>query len=247
MKLFIGTSGYSYKDWRDVFYPRKLAQKEWLKFYSQNFNSVEINATFYRGFDKKVFEKWANETGSQFKFSIKGPRIITHYKKLKNIDKELKFFLESLKGLKNKLGIVLWQFPGNFNLNKQSEEKLKIFLKNLPKTQKHVFEFRNESWFDESIYSLLNKGKAGFVINHSKSFPFQEITTGNVAYIRFHGPGSLYSSRYSSGQLSLWAKKISKYLQKTETYCYFNNDFGGYAVKNAQELKNMIFFLTKKK
>ncbi len=238
--LYMGTSGFNYKDWREIFYPKGLAQKKWLAFYAQHYNSVEINATFYRYFPRSVFARWHAETQADFRFVLKGPRVITHVKRLHQVNEELDRFFDSIQGLSNKLCAVLWQFPSSF---KYSEETLRIFsefLQRLPKMTTQVVEFRHASWFREEIYALLNGQNAGFVIDDSSRFPAAEVVTGKVAYIRLHGPAQLYASSYTTEELQDWAKKIHEWLDRYTVHCYFNNDFGGRAIRNSIELRNFI-------
>lgn len=259
-KVFIGTSGYNYDYWKGVFYPEDISKKEWLSFYAKHFDTVEINATFYGNFKKSVFEKWGREVSKNFSFCLKGPRFITHVKRLKNVDDSLKVFLGNASGLGSKLKIILWQFPKSFKFSDENLERLEKFLSTLknyspPRSRfttprrwpngllrgerlRHAIEFRDDSWFN--IFDFLNKNKSGFVINDSSFFPKKEISTAGFTYIRFHGPGSLYSSNYSYGELKVWAQKIKKFQKLGEVYCYFNNDVGGFAIKNAQQLKEIL-------
>lgn len=238
-KIYIGTSGYNYHHWKNVFYPVGTPQREWLLYYSQHFNSIEINATFYRDFEAKVFAKWYATTDNNFSFAIKGPRLITHLKRLVNVEDNLKNFINHALHLQKKLSCVLWQYPASFVNSANNFHKLKNFLLILPSDAKNVFEFRHESWFSGKVYDLLNKYNAGLVINNSLYFPQQEIITGNLVYIRFHGPQELYASEYRVKELENWANKILIWQKKYDIFCYFNNDMGGYAVKNALELKKL--------
>lgn len=247
----IGTSGYSYNHWIEIFYPKDLPQTKWLSFYTKNFDSVELNVTFYHLPDKKVFENWYKNTPKDFTFAVKGSRFITHVKKLNDIEKPLKLFLSKTKFLKEKLGVTLWQFPANLHLATSDKrqgikiERLKKFLK-LLKTQtqnsdlRHAFEFRNKTWFCQEIYDLLKKYNCALVISDSLHFPYKEEITADFIYIRFHGGKALYSSEYKEEDLKNWALKIKKWgKQKKDVYCYFNNDAYGYATKNAKTLNKL--------
>ncbi|HLU09409.1 MAG TPA: DUF72 domain-containing protein [Oceanobacillus sp.] len=237
--LYIGTSGYVYKDWRGIFYPKGVAQKNWLPFYAQHYDTVEINATFYRHFPRSVFERWHEITPAEFRFTLKGPRRITHEKKLNEIDDDLQQFVESAAGLQEKLSLMLWQFPASTHADGMTE-RLEQFLALLPKGIRQVIELRHTSWFNDDIYALLNRHHAGFVINDSSRFPAREVVTGDFAYVRFHGPGRLYASSYSRKQLQEWAEKIERWLTDYDVYVYFNNDYGGRALRNADELKGLL-------
>ncbi len=238
-QLYIGTSGYTYKDWRGVFYPKGVAQKNWLAFYADHYNAVEINATFYRTFPKHVFAHWNDLTPEPFRFVLKAPRLITHEKALVDVRSELEEFTSNAQALGNKLAALLWQFPANAKKDALSEPLAK-FLPLLPGSIRQVFEFRHVSWFSDAIYDLLNQHHAGIVINDSPRFPKREITTDHVMYVRFHGPGKLYSSSYSDVQLDNWAQKIARHIDKDDVYLFFNNTAGGKAIKNADTLRQLL-------
>lgn len=238
-KLFIGTSGYNYRHWKEVFYPKEIPQKKWMEYYSSLFNTVEINATFYGNFKKEVFEDWRGKTPSDFYFAIKGPRYITHVKRLKDVSESVEMFFNNASGLGNKLSVVLWQFPKNFKNNEDNFERLKEFLEVLP-DERHAFEFRDGSWFSKDVFSLLSCLNCQIVVNSSGVFPEGSDVSSNFHYIRFHGPSSLYSSNYSYEQLWQWSVKIKKILKSSDVYCYFNNDANAYAIDNAKELKKLV-------
>jgi uncharacterized protein YecE (DUF72 family) len=238
---FIGTSGYTYNDWKEIFYPKGLSQKKWLAYYARHYNTVEINATFYRYFAPTVFARWRDETPDDFRFTLKGPRDITHTKRLKDIDTELNRFLDSIQDLHSKLSLLLWQFPPSFKYDADdSKEKFTQFIGQLPQNIKHVVEFRHKSWFNDNLYSLLNTHKVGFVMNDSSRFQAAEKVTGDFAYIRFHGPTRLYASLYTMDELQTWAEKIRGWLNQHDVYIYFNNDYGGRAIQNSVELRELI-------
>jgi uncharacterized protein YecE (DUF72 family) len=239
-KVWIGTSGFNYKHWKGIFYPEDLSEKNWLPFYSEQFKTVEINATFYGHFRKPVFEKWADETPEDFVFTLKGPRYITHVMRLLEPKGNLEYFFKETVGLGDKFRLTLWQFASRFKLNEENFERFEKFLDLLPKNVDHAFEFRDKSWFEEKVFDLMNSKGAGFVVNDSGRFPSHEVITGKVAYIRFHGPTKLYASNYSDEQLSEWAKAIKEYKKNHEVYCYFNNDVGGFAIENARQLESLV-------
>lgn len=237
--LYVGTSGYTYKDWRGIFYPKGVPQREWLSFYAQHFDTVEINATFYRPFPRSVYEQWHTRTPDHFRFTLKGPRLITHEKKLHAVEDDLRQFVEHAAGLGDKLALMLWQFAPQTKADGQLE-RLKAFLPLLPQRVKQVFEFRHTSWFNNEVYDLLNQYDAGFVINDSSRFPAREVITGSLMYVRFHGPQQLYASLYSPEQMQAWAAKIRPQLASHDVYAYFNNDYDGRAIQNARELRAFV-------
>ena len=233
-KLYIGTSGWCYNNWVGNFYPRDLNKNKWLKYYSKYFNTVEINSSFYHLTRKETFDNWALQTPDNFVFVVKASRYITHIKKLVDCSEPFKKLLDSALGLGNKLGLFLFQLPPNL---KKNIIKLEDFFKIILKNYRYVFEFRNESWFCDEVYNLLNEFGAGIVISSSPSFPYHEIITGNLCYIRMHGSEQLYSSSYSEKELQKLSALIRKNLKKNiNTYVYFNNDAFGYAIENARKL-----------
>ena len=239
-RVLIGTSGYSYDHWRGRFYPQGLSKRNWLSFYARQFETVEINASFYRNFRREVFAKWRQETGDTFAFAIKGSRRITHMKRLQSVQEDLKAFFAAASGLEEKLAVVLWQFPGSFKFNPQTVARLRDFLALLPTEIRAACEFRDSSWFAAEVYDLLREYRTGWVINDSSQFPSQEMVTGDPVYVRFHGPGALYASAYSIDELNAWAARIIQYHRRHEVCCYFNNDVNGYAVENALQLRGLL-------
>jgi uncharacterized protein YecE (DUF72 family) len=239
-QLFVGTSGYNYKDWKGKFYPENLSQKQWLAYYAERFETVEINATFYGSFKRMTFENWASQTPENFAFTLKGTRFLTHIKRLKDPKEPIERFFTEAEGLGKKFNCCLWQFPKNFKLKAEEFGRVENFLKLLPKDIKQVFEFRDDSWFNEEVFVLLNNYHAGFVMNDSSVYPEIEKVTDSIVYIRFHGPGALYASSYSDKQLKEWAERIRGYLKKFDVYCYFNNDYGARAIADAEKLKSFV-------
>ncbi|MEW6407431.1 MAG: DUF72 domain-containing protein [Patescibacteria group bacterium] len=256
--IWIGTSGYNYDHWQSVFYPENLAQKKWLEFYTKHFKTVELNVTFYRLPQESAFHGWHCRTPKDFLFVCKGSRFISHIKKLRGVKQAVDLFFARAKLLKEKLKVVLWQFPPNFKLKQKTKdqkskiqiknkkiEKLKMFENFLRLLKKYkirqAFEFRDESWFCEEIFYLLKKYNYALVLADSPRYPLAEKITADFVYVRFHGSKALFSSNYTKSELQNWAKKIKKWQkQKLDIYCYFNNDAQGYAVKNAKELARIL-------
>lgn len=239
MKLYIGTSGWQYYHWKKKFYPENLASKDFLKFYSQHFSTVEINTSFYHLTKRTTFEKWKSEVNKNFIFAVKLYRLFTHIRKLK-IKKEdiaiLKNFLENASALKNNLGPILIQLPPSF----KDEKLLKEFIKKFKKIAKIIFkklplialEIRNKNLLKKEIYDSLKKEKIIFVISDSPRWPTEIVKTTNQVYIRFHGKPHLFASKYPEEELKNYAQKI-KSLKPKVLYAYFNNDFEGHAVEDA--------------
>jgi len=243
-KLFIGTSGFSYSHWeKGVFYPKGLPKQKQLEYYARYFNTVEMNYPFYRLPSSKSFSKWKEKVPEGFVFSVKVSRYITHIKYLHQVKTTWKKFLKRAQHLGSKLGPFLFQLPPN---RKKDLDRLNEFIDMVEKTDKKhrfVLEFRHESWFSEDVYQKLKKHRnISLCLASSPKWPFREIVTGNFVYIRMHGGETLYSSNYSNEELKKWADKIKKWQTKgLDIYIYFNNDALGYAVKNAQTLKSMIW------
>ncbi|MBE0447922.1 MAG: DUF72 domain-containing protein [Actinobacteria bacterium] len=236
--LYIGTSGWSYKHWRGLFYPAELSQSKWLEFYARTFATVEINSSFYRLPKRETFELWRERTPQEFIFAVKASRYITHVKKLKGAEEALEKFLRNANGLGEKLGPILFQFPANWRANL---ERLDGFIKILPPNYRYAFEFRHESWFSEDTYTLLRGGNAALCIADSPQWPISYEITSPFTFIRLHGGQILYASEYSDVELSRWAEIIAGFLsRRLDVFVYFNNDAFGYAVKNAQYLKRLL-------
>jgi len=236
-RLFIGTSGWNYPHWSEgVFYPPGLSQNKWLQYYTDFFNSVELNVTFYRLVQKKTFQNWHKRTPTDFYFVAKGSRFITHIKKLKAVKEPLSLFIESAINLKEKLAAILWQLPPSL---KKDLKRLETFLKLLKKTKiRQVFEFRNESWFDKETYALLKEYNTSLCIAHSNRFPCVKEVTADFLYLRFHGGESLYSSNYPDKELKEWADFVKG--TKKDIFVFFNNDAYGYAVKDALRFRELL-------
>jgi uncharacterized protein YecE (DUF72 family) len=240
-KILVGTSGYVYPHWKNIFYPKGIPQRSWLQFYAQHFSSVELNVTFYRLPSKKTFQDWYKKTPKEFKFVIKGSRFITHIKKLRDCKKPLQLFFEHAQGLKNKLLCVLWQLPPS---SKYDYKKLSEFIKLLTQYAPSVwqsFEFRHSSWFNQSTYDALKENDINLCIADSASFPCYPVLTNNLLYLRFHGGKTLYDSEYSLEELDHWAQRVIPLSRKIKLLlAFFNNDAHGFAIKNAQQFNTML-------
>jgi uncharacterized protein YecE (DUF72 family) len=241
MKIFIGCSGYSYDDWKGDFYPDDMHQDEWLSFYAEKFNTVEINNSFYKFPENESIEKWLSQTPANFRFSIKGHRFFTHLKKF-NVDdsfkEKLNNFQSSLEPLKEKAGCVLWQLPGNLHKN---IPKLVAFCQELDNDFTHVLEFRHPSWFDEDVYEFMKKNNIAFcILSAPGNLPEDLIVTHKTAYVRFHGKKEWYDYLYSEKELKEWKKRLNGLKNIEQLFVYFNNDKHGNAVKNAITLKKLL-------
>jgi uncharacterized protein YecE (DUF72 family) len=242
--IYIGTSGYNYPHWwNGIFYPSDLPQKKWLEFYAEHFNTVELNVSFYRLPKKEVFQGWYKRTPKKFVFAVKGSRFITHVRRLKDCREPLSLFFYHASPLKEKLGAVLWQLPPRFKFQKERLEEFCVLVSTLPRSKlhRHAFEFRDESWFCNEAFAILEDFHFALCMAHGSGLPSIERTTSDFIYLRFHGGEVLYGSDYSDKELKQWAENIQNWRKKGKTaFVYFNNDAYGFAVKNALTLKKWM-------
>lgn len=237
--LFIGTSGFSYKDWIENFYPLDLASNQWLEYYSRNFKTLELNSPFYRLPSEKTFLNWKKRTPKDFLFSLKANQRITHLKRI-NIDSQIwRWFWERASLLGEKLGVILFQLPPQF---KKDAQRLEVFLKNCRVKVPFAFEFRHQSWFDEGIFKMLKTFNSALVFHDAQKWPRPpEKITSDFVYLRFHGVEVAYNYCYLKKELEQWAKKIKKWLKSGfKVFAFFNNDVDCFAVKNARELLELV-------
>ena len=234
----IGTSGWYYDHWRGPFYPQDLSQEDFLPYYAEHFQTVEINNTFYQLPDEHTLLTWRDSVPQGFTFSVKASRYITHMKKLKDPEQSLTNFLERIDVLRDKLGPILFQLPPHWNANLQ---RLESFLKALPANHSCTFEFRDPSWFQSGVYELLREFNAAFCIYDFDRHLSPKEITADFIYVRLHGPDGAYQGEYQTEQLAGWAGAFSTWAsQGKEIYCYFDNDQGGYAPRNASQLQSML-------
>lgn len=215
-RILVGTSGFAYKEWKGSFYPEKLPAKKYLSYYAEHFHTTEINNTFYRMPTPKLCEGWYAEVPDDFSFTLKLTQRITHFKRLKNVDDEMNYFLDCAANLKEKLGPILVQLPPNF---KKDLEVLESFLEKFAKQAKLAFEFRHESWFDDELLKLLRKHKTAFGIvekEEGESGVMLREVTGSFAYMR------LRKGDYSKDEMLDWARWIKG--QPVPVYCYLKHD-----------------------
>ena len=240
VEFLIGTSGWSYEHWVNVFYPQDLKPNEWLSFYSKHFNTVEINMTFYRIPFDNMIKGWINKTPENFIFSIKAPRFITHKKRLNDIEEPMQKLYTMAEKFRNKVQCILFQFPPSFHNTPENIQKIEKLLKLINPDYKHAFEFRHSSWWQNEFCLLINK-KAGFCTVNGLNMPEDLMVTADFLYVRFHG--ERYNTMYSDEFLSKFALQIKKTVQEygiKKVFVYFNNDFSGFAVKNALFLKKLL-------
>ena len=208
-----------------------------LAHYVQNFDTVELNNTFYHLPKTPSLEAWRDSTPENFCFAVKGSRFLTHMKKLKDPEQGLGRFFEAVTVLGPKLGPVLFQLPPNWTLD---QDRFRMFLSCLPRGLHYAFEFRNPTWNVTPVYDLLTRYNMAYCIFHLAGFQSPMEITADLTYVRLHGPGGKYQGSYNADDLSKWAKRIRDWRRKLKTiYVYFDNDQAGYAAVNAAELKQL--------
>lgn len=232
MKIYIGTSGYGYKEWKGKFYPEKISPKEMLGFYSKRFGAVEINNTFYHMPREDILTSWAGQVPDDFVFAIKAPQVITHLKRLRNVEAETDYLFRSLSVLDRKLGPVLFQFPKSFHAD---GPLLKNFLALIPGNTACAFEFRSSSWLNKEILALLQERGFSLCTADTDENPAERITgTAPWGYLR------LRRSEYTEADLSQWLEKILSQRWK-KAFVFFKHE----EEAKGPEMANRFFELTR--
>ncbi|MFQ5890997.1 MAG: DUF72 domain-containing protein [Gemmatimonadota bacterium] len=235
--VHVGTSGWSYDDWTGRFYPANLAPRERLTYYAERFDTVELNASFYRVPFAGMVAGWNRRLPETFHFVAKGHRRITHYRKLVDVEEELERTLERLLEIRT-LRVVLWQLPPSLH---RDVMRLEGFLTLLPESVRHAFEFRHPSWWCDEVRELLGHHRAAFVsVSHPK-LPSDVVVSTDFLYTRFHGLGRrLYDYDYPDTELSEWAERFRPHLSGRTLYAFFNNDIDANAPANALRLISLL-------
>ena len=243
-RLFVGTSGWTYSSWRGAFYPEDLPSRQYLEFYAREFDSTEVNYSFYHLPRSSTYKKWVTQVPEDFIFALKASRFITHVKRLGDVEEAWSTFAQNALALGSHLGPVLLQFPPSFRCDRK---RLAAFLKGAqrptPRSRllRLAFEFRHESWFTEEIYRLLRQHNVALCIADSPRYPRKDVQTADFLYLRFHGRTELFASKYTEAELAKEARQIRRYLgDGLGVYVYFNNDALGHAVANARTLKRLV-------
>lgn len=238
IQFHIGCSGFYYNHWKGLFYPEDLPKSKWFGFYTDQFNTLELNVTFYRFPKLSTFESWHQKSPAHFSFAVKAPRLITHYKQFHDTAEIMQGYYATMQeGLKDKLGPVLFQLPPRADY---TEERLERILETLDPAFQNVLEFRHISWWNETVYSRLAMHKISFCGMSHPLLPDEVIQNAPLVYYRLHGVPDLYRSLYSLQKIQHIARQILDHSGTREAYLYFNNDIGGSAITNALQLKKYI-------
>jgi uncharacterized protein YecE (DUF72 family) len=225
-----------YRHWRGLLYPEGLAQRRWLERYVGFFDTVELNATFYRLPSPETVERWRDLAPRGFVFAVKGSRYLTHMKHLLDAGEGLARFYGPVARLGTKLGPVLWQLPPHLE---PDHARLDAFLARLPRGR-HAVEFRDPAWYDEETCAVLDRHGAAFC-EHDAVKRDPPRLTGRFRYVRFHGTTGRYSGRYGAAALRPFAERyLDSAARGTDVFVYFNNDLGGHAVRDALDLLALV-------
>jgi uncharacterized protein YecE (DUF72 family) len=233
--LRIGTSGFHYRHWRGIYYPDTLPTNKWLTFYAKDFDTVELNNTFYRLPAPATFDAWRKQAPKGFCYALKFSRYGSHLVRLTKPRDTIRKFLQRAVRLKEFLGPILVQLPPNWNANPQ---RLASFLKAAPKARRWAVEFRDPRWLCDEIFDILKQHGAALCI-HDMIENHPRVVTTQWVYLRFHG--DRYHGSYPRAFLRSQAAEIRKYLADgLDVFAYFNNDADGYAVQNAATLRDYV-------
>ena len=233
----IGCSGWQYRHWRGDFYPVELSASRWLEHYAAKFDTVEINNTFYRLPEAPTFGAWRRRVPNGFLFAVKASRYLTHMKKLKDPRDPLARLFTRAKRLGPALGPVLYQLPPRWPVDL---ERLESFLGALPRGYRHAIEFRDATWYRDSVFGLLERFSVALCLHDMAGSASGRLAVGPFTYVRFHGTAK-YSGSYPDAALKEWAEWLAQRIQEGKAvFAYFNNDTGGHAPRDAVRLREMI-------
>lgn len=240
--IHIGTSGWSYKDWKGLFYPETLKNTDWLSFYANTFSITEINTSFYHLPKKQTVEGWVKKVPARFLFCPKMSRYFTHLKRLHDPEESLEKFFEVFEPMQSKMGPVLLQLPPSLAFNAETTAHLYEVLRQQYKGYTFAMEVRHKSWLEKESLDLMKQYHIAFVIAQSGNrFPYATHITAKHIYVRFHGPEGLYNSSYPDSQLKYFAKLFDEWSAAGHSvWAFFNNDFYGYAIQNGLRLIELL-------
>jgi len=236
-RAFVGCSGWQYSHWRRRFYPEALPQNRWLEHYASQFDTVEVNNSFYRLPEASTFAGWKARVPSGFVFAVKASRFLTHMKKLKDPEEPVDRLIRRARALGRTLGPVLYQLPTRWRVD---VERLAVFLRALPRGRHHAIEFRDPSWYTDEVFGLLAHHRVALCLHDMAGSTTERIQLGPFVYVRFHGPEK-YRGRYRQTVIDDWGRWLAAQLRGGRSvYAYFNNDVNAQAPRDALRLRNAI-------
>lgn len=240
MGIHIGTSGWSYDHWTNVLYPPGLPPRDRLRYYVGNFDTVELNSSFYRWPRAVSFASWRRRLPEGFLLSVKAPRGLTHAKKLYSPEVWVDRIIQCWHELGDRRAVLIVQLPPAMP---RDDARLDYFLSRLPDWMRVAVEFRHDSWHTDEVFALLERHGAAYCIMSGANLPCVLRVTAPFVYVRMHGPDHehLYGGSYSDADLAWWADRIHEWRDAgRDVFVYFNNDGGGNAVRNAWTLRGML-------
>lgn len=232
----VGCSGWYYWHWKGRVYPADLPTGQWLAFYQQTFDTVELNAPFYRWPKPATVKNWGRQAGPGFQYSIKVNQTITHEKRFKNTRKLILEFYKLAEPLADHLGCFLFQLPPSFHC---TPARLRAIVDQLDPHYRNVIEFRHPSWWNDDVFDAFGRANLIFCSVSAPRLPTELVRTGDIIYLRFHGAARWYRHDYTDAELEEWAGKVRNCSPK-EAWLYFNNDFNGCAFRNARTMKKLL-------
>ena len=225
--IYVGTSGYSYKEWKGSFYPEKIPAKDMLAYYAARFQAVELNNTFYRSPQPGIVESWKAQVPENFRFTMKAPQSITHFRRLKDAAAVTRSMIKTVSALEDRLGAVLFRMPEDME---KDIKRLETFLKDLPAGTRTAFEFRHPSWFDEEVLALLRSENRPLCISDRDEMPMNQIDkTADWGYVR------LRRVKYSKSDLTRWIDRVRAQDWK-DAFVFFKHDDEATGPKLAAQL-----------
>jgi uncharacterized protein YecE (DUF72 family) len=237
-RVRVGCSGWQYKHWRGDFYPVDVAATRWFEYYAARFDTVEINNSFYRLPEAETFARWRERAPGRFLFAVKASRFLTHMKKLKDPEEPLERLFTRMRSLGRRLGPVLYQLPPGFKLDLG---RLEHFLHALPGDARHVIEFRDPSWYADTVSVLLERHRVARCLHDMQGSATGRERVGPFLYVRYHGASGTYSGGYPADRLARWAEWLQAEREAgVDVFAYFNNDVGGHAPRDAVTLRQLL-------
>ena len=234
-RAWIGTSGFEYDHWRESFYGTDVPRSRWLETYAEHFETVELNATFYRLPPAGSFDRWAARVPARFRFAVKASRYLTHIRRLREPAEPIERLWSRAIRLGDRFGPVLYQLPPRW---KPNVDRLAAFLDAVPADHPQAIEFRDRRWYRDDVLAQLDTAGVALCLHDMAGSATDPAPVGPFAYVRFHGDG--YAGRYTSQRLAAWADRIAGWTDAGRTvWAYFNNDLGGHAVRDAARLREM--------